>query len=248
MKDLAEVSAALADEREEIQAALAAVADAVGHRRDVRARQPRGPGHRRREAHPGHEDDQLREGQHRHRADASRRSRSATWCLAFDPKSGSIGSRIGIQRQRLGRRRLPVRDRPAVRPARGQQGPRLHALRADRSSRSRTSMPDDPAGRAAGRGSRRRRADGARGTRSSDATATRRPRSLEPPARGWRHDRRALRSGRRAGRRRRAADAGVRVRRRLRPAAARLAGRRGRRLRGHRGVRRHPQRRARARR
>ena len=39
------------------------------HRRDVRPRQPQGAGHRRREADPGPEDDQLREGQHRHGAD-----------------------------------------------------------------------------------------------------------------------------------------------------------------------------------
>ncbi len=68
IRDLAGVSSQLVDERTEIQGALASVADAVGTVKTFVHDNRAGAGHRRREAHPGDEDDQLREGQHRRRA------------------------------------------------------------------------------------------------------------------------------------------------------------------------------------
>ena len=67
VRDLAGVSASLVSERAEIQKALAGRGRLGGHGEDVRAGQPAGAGHRRREAHEADEDHQLRARQHRHR-------------------------------------------------------------------------------------------------------------------------------------------------------------------------------------
>ena len=99
------------------------------HREDVRRGQPRGAGHRHREADPGRQDDQLRAGEPRHRA-AGRAAGARQPGRRVQQRDRL--DRLADRRQRhLRRRRRPaLLDRPAVRHAAGQQGPRLRALRA----------------------------------------------------------------------------------------------------------------------
>ena len=96
MRDLAGVSSSLVSERVEIQKALSGRRGLGRHRQDLRPVQPQGAGHRHREADPVDEDDQLRAGQHRHRA-GRRPGRDQQPGAGLQPPSGTIGSRIGIQ-------------------------------------------------------------------------------------------------------------------------------------------------------
>ena len=202
--------------------------------RDVRPRQPQGAGHRRREADPGRQDDQLREGQHRRRAD-----RRTGGDGQPDPglrlaSPSSVGSRIGVQQNVWDLDGFLCAIVQQSGPAGGQRGPRLHAVRADRRVGHRRARQRPPGRRARPRppATSRRAERDPRSSTVQETYAVRRHRHARGPVR--RRVMRPSRAARRRGRRgRRAAAAlliGLRVRRRLRPPAARLAGRRGQQL------------------
>ena len=174
MQDLAAVSAALADERDELTAALASVADAVGvveaFVRDNRKAL-------------------VTDVEKLTRVMKTINSEKDSIDTALTVAPVAIGNlvlaydhevrldRVADRRQgqHLGPRRPPVRVRAAVRPARGQQGAGLHALRADRRVRH-AEQGRRPQGRAAGQG------------RGSDAR--RRPRPAEHRGPGGLRERR----------------------------------------------------------
>ena len=149
MQDLAGVSASLVSRARRAPAGAGGRRRRGRHREDVRPRQPQGAGHRRREAHPGDEDHQLRAGQPRHRP---RRRPGGDRQPGPRLQPGVRDHRLADRHPgtTLGRRRLPLRDRPAVRACR--RPARTSPARSSSScwSRSRTASRRSRSGKQAG--------------------------------------------------------------------------------------------------